>query len=485
MAHCCERQPLLPIKGGHEIKTVPSVPCNQKHQCAVLLRPFRDWLPPISVYFGCVHNELVALSNRHLVQRLVTKKRVAQRVANHWHMNLPQFKTRKYSEEEVIKNTSLVRRKRVKLAFEKIRERGLLDKDCNVQAFIKHEKSNVPDYADKAPRLIQYRSFKFTAAFQQYLQPIEHQIFKLGQNFGMRSKPNERLFAKGLNSWQRGEWVSHHWSKFSKPKAWLWDVSRLDAHMSKFLRELIEFPTYHRCNKNTRWFTSKMASNKCWTANGIHYTSRYTMCSGEACTSLGDSIVVAAALKYAYRNVKHSMLVDGDDSIIITESDAEIDNIFDDLGLPMKLEIANSIHEVDFCQCRPIRVGGRWRMVRDPIRILSRSPVTIKNFTGDQAYRDWLSSVGVGELACNDGVPVIQEWSIKLKSYGNMRKHFVDEVLIRRIGEKFTGPRPITSQAREDFALAFGIMPDTQRQWESEIRKRAVPFAITRSEPGL
>lgn len=486
MAICCARQELVPLKGGHKVLKTPVVPCNQKHGCVQVVPKIRDWLPNLSVYYGCVHNELVALYNRHLVQRLEAKTEAVEAVAKHWLQLFPRKRTRVYSEEEVVRNTSASRRKRVLDAFKAIAVEGLGRKDELIRSFIKLEKAEADGAEEKSPRLIQFRSFKFTAEFQRYLQPIEHHVFKLGQReidgkLEVKASKPERLFAKGMNSWERGEWVAKQWSKFRNPRAQLWDVSRLDAHMGKLLREKIEFATYRRCNREVNRFLAAMAENVGWTANGIKYKSSYTMCSGEACTSLGDSVVVAAALKYAYRNVKHAILVDGDDSIVITENGAEYDDVFADLGLPMKLEEAHSIYEVEFCQCRPIRVGGAWRMVRNPYRVLNRATACTKNFTGEQAYRDWISSVGVGELACNDGVPILQQFGVALKSVGKMREHFLHEVMSRRPHEKFRGPQVITSETREDFACAFGIMPDQQRSWEQDLQQ-AVPYLGLRSD---
>lgn len=478
----CSVKPLIELPRDHKILRVPAVPCDHKHGMWRLLSPLREWFPRIGFYYGCLANELAALHNRHLIRKIEPVPARFRFVADWWRRQLPQVRCTEWTEAKVLANTPTSRKKRVERAFSDLHRYGLTDRDVKVQAFIKHEKAEdtpADPLGAKDPRMIQYRSFKFTARLQQYLLPMEHKIFKWGQTLEKATSLKDRLFAKGMNSWQVGSWVADNWADFARPRADLWDVSRFDAHMGKLVREYLEFPVYRKMNPDIAWMLQAMRKNKCRTKNGVVYESSYTMCSGEACTSSGDSLVMAAVLKYIYRNTDARILVNGDDSVVICDDSFKPDHtVFEDCGLPTKYETADIMEHVEFCQCRPVKVGGRWRMVRNPIRVLSRSVHTIKNFAGVGPYADWLSSVGVGEVACNDGVPILQQWGMYLKSHGNMRNHFLEEVMARRPGEKFRGPANIDSEARISFALAWGIMPDQQRAWEQQCREmesRVVP----------
>lgn len=466
-------RPLVEIPKDHTILSVPTSPCVHSSGMWKLVKSFRDWLSPIGFHYGCVVNELVSLHNRHLIRKTDPNPASVAMVARWWKRLLPDVKTSEWSPKKVLDNTPAHRKRRVEKAFSDLDLYGLRKKDTKVRAFIKHEKGAdiaSDSLAGKDPRLIQYRSFKFTARLQQFLMPMEHRIFKWGQSLERATQIKDRLFSKGMNSWQIGSWISENWDSYKYPRADLWDVSRFDAHMGKAVREGLEFAVYRKMNPAISELLESMKRNDCYTKSGIHYRTSYTMCSGEACTSLGDSIVMAAVLKYVYRNCNARILVNGDDSVVICDQDAKPDvAAFGECGLPIKHEQAYMKEHVEFCQCRPVKIQQRWRMVRNPERVLSRSTHTLKNFTGVSPYADWLSSVGTGELACNDGVPVLQQWSIYLKAHGAMRKHFVSEVMMRRPGEKMSGPAPIDTDARISFALAWGIMPDYQRDLEREL----------------
>lgn len=430
----------------------------------------------MSAYHGCLKNELVALHNRHLVQRLTPDILTVRAVAKYWLELLPIWHGfRHFTEEEVIKNTTSSKRKRVELAFAEYHREGYLPKDKVIRMFVKHEKAEdgfdeTPE--DKDPRAIQYRSFKHTSLFKQVLMPLEHRLWKLGQNLEERAQLESRIFSKNLNPRSIAKNLAFGWESFADPVADLWDVSRMDAHMGRDVRECIEFQTYLKGTHGFGPYLDAMRKNRCYSRGGIKYEMEYTMCSGEACTSGGDSIVMAAALKYTYRNTRSHILVCGDDSVVIRERDFSPDfTVFEGLGLPVKFEQAHLFEHVEFCQTRPVMVSGVWQMVRNPDRVLSRSVACIHNFQGEIAYHDWIASVGVGELESGAGVPVIQEMALKFMTFGTARESFVKRYLEHRrtLGSK--EPLKITDATRMSFALAWGISPLAQVWIESLVRE--------------
>lgn len=442
----------------------------------------------MSCYEGCYYNELLALHNRHLVRRLEPVRRTVAAVAQHWLTLFPsQSNYRVWTWEELIANTSPAKKKRVLQAIEDYHREGTLKRDSGVRAFIKHEKGADDPLDDpelKDPRLIQYRSFKWTTLFKKVLGPFEHHLWAIGNDFSADAPNRERIFSKGMNSFSIAANLRHGWDSIPHPVADLWDVSRMDAHLGEYVRELIEFPTYYKSGNKHGFgpFISAMRNNRGWTRGGIKYQSRYTMCSGEACTSAGDSIVMAAALKYIYRDTPHHILVCGDDSVVIRPAGFVPDvSIFAELGLPVKLERAELFEHVEFCQCRPVWDGSAWRMVRNPDRVLSRATYTIQDFQSDETFRDYIASVGRGELASNDGVPVLQSFAEALMAMGKPRQSFEGEFAYR--GEVFHGSKQVTNESRMSFALAWGITPRDQLIYESHFARGGATFSLAKREP--
>lgn len=465
--------------------------CVHKHPITRLFpTTIAEWLSPQCCYEGCVANEQVALHNRHLVRRLEPVRRTVAAVAKHWLTLFPeQSNYRAYSWEELLQNTTPAKIQRTKSAIALYHQEGVNMKDARVRAFIKHEKGldDPEDDAErKDPRLIQYRSFKWTTLFKKVLGPFEHHLWAIGNDFTEKAPMCERMFSKGMNSFSIAANLRHGWDTVPDPVADLWDVSRMDAHLGQFVRELIEFPTYYKTGNRAGFapFITAMRTNKGWTRGGIKYTSRYTMCSGEACTSAGDSIVMAAALKYIYRDVPHHILVCGDDSVVIRPNGFVPDRtVFEELGLPTKYESAELFEHVEFCQSRPVNLGHAWRMVRNPDRVLGRTQYTIKDFPTTMAFADYLASVGRGELASNDGVPILQSFAEALCKVGQWRTTHLEE--FRHRHEIFNGVTPVTDTARASFALAWGWSPESQSTFESHYaRGGAIGLCVERRLPG-
>lgn len=430
----------------------------------------------MSAYHGCVQNELVALHNRHLVRRVEPDIFTVRAIAVNWLRQLPNWLgVAPFTEEMVIENTTPSKRQRVAQAFEDYRLYGYRQRDRVIKMFVKHEKAE--DGLDeppesKDPRAIQYRSFLHTSLFKKHLMPIEHRLWKLGQNLEERAPLCERIFSKNLNPLSIANNLRYGWEQFSEPVADLWDVSRMDAHMGKLVRELIEFPTYRSNSPGIEPFLRTMRNNRCISKSGIKYNMEYTMCSGEACTSSGDSIVMAAVLKYVYRNTRAHILVCGDDSVVIRESGFVPDlSIFEGAGLPVKFEQAALFEHVEFCQTRPVCVDGVWTMARNPLRVLSRAGDCIHNFQTDQAYGDWMAAVGVGELASGAGTPIIQELALRLQTFGKPREHFVKDYLEGKRTNGWKEGRPIADSTRMSYWLAWGWSPQAQRIIESLTRE--------------
>lgn len=476
---------------GAEIIHVPAEACVHKH---ILSNVCPTVGTVCSNFHGCLQNELTSLRERHLVQVDEPNAELLAAVSAWWLAKVPPMRLGMMSEKDVIKHKPPQLKKRTEQAFENIKQEGGVDsRGKQVTGFIKNEKA-IDDEFEKpmieaAPRLIQHRSNEYCARISQWLIPVEIRVWNW--NASMERCPvRERIFAKSLNSFQRATRIVAMWKKFSDPIALLLDHSRFDAHLTLPLLERLEFDLYRKWIKDHRFhdLLEAQKKNRGKTRNGIIYKCPGRKMSGEYNTSLGDSLINAAMLLYWVRNVASETLIDGDDSVIVLERKdwKKLDpRFFGDMGMTTKVEYAEELEKIEFCQCRPVQISkGVWRMIRNPARVLSRTTFTEKKFLHERAWRDWITAVGVGELACNQGVPVLQHWAMQmiLAADGRRKEKMINEILRRRDEPKLWHPVVVDPIARESFERAWDWPIAEQLRFEKVlIPKISITRAIEES----
>lgn len=375
----------------------------------------------------------------------------------------------------VIARRSARLKRRYEQAYADLARWGLHPGDAKVRAFVKFEKAPLADLAAGTPRLIQYRSPKYTAAIARYLMPVEDWLFKLGPD-GPTSDTAERVFAKGLNTWQLGERMAatRRWGDATR---WvLLDHSRFDAHVHANYIRHGEEPVYRwLVGDGVKPLMRQQVRNIATTHNGLRYTCRGKKMSGEYNTSLGDSLINWALLLSFVGEVDADIVINGDDSVISVHKDdlGRLDfDWFRKNGWTTKTEVVDCLEHVQFCQANPVEIRtGEWRMVRQPVRAWSRMAYSVKNYRGTGWYR-YIRAIGEAELACSDGVPIMQALATCYVRHGGSHQALLLEgepVGYRARLEPCTRPEPKepTIEARASFARAFGIQPSEQRAYEA------------------
>jgi len=403
---------------------------------------------------------------------------MVQKTWNYILGKLPKFNISKFNAEQLLAGKAQSQRKRVARALDNLKRFGWSMNDAVVRMFIKFEKapddpSDPPE--GKAPRCIQHRSYEYTTRLAQYLMPLEHKVWNWNRDF-KKAPVEERFFAKKLNSFERARRIVAM-DRFPNTVFLLLDHSRFDAHLT--LDKLgMEFAFYRRFIKSSEFdaLLDCQVKNICYGRSGIKYLSLGRKMSGEYNTSLGDSLINMFMLAYWIREIDGELFVDGDDSVVAIDSSSirKLDfNYWKRMGMNTKIEQTALLEEVEFCQCRPVKLSGGYRMVRNPDRVMSRSPYTIHTFNDSNSYRKWLASVAAGEYACNEGVPILQEYAFALGRAAGVEhtKGMLGEVLARRPGEHFHGynKRPISLETRRSFHLAWGISPTVQLDIEKNL----------------
>lgn len=367
-------------------------------------------------------------------------------------------------------------------ALQQIKDQGMLPKDFAVKMFVKPDKYETGAIATKTPRAIQYRSPKFNLQFSRYIKPFEHYVYA---NVTLGNWTKTRAIVKGLNNYERAELFLEKVAAFRKPRFYLIDHAKFDSTIRKeHLR------TTHRKyakafhSKNLMKYCRAQLSNKGYTKGGIVYKTQGTRMSGDPDTGLGNSVVNGDCLhEWLYLNgvTKYEIMLDGDDSIVIVEDGKEMNNTyFSSLGFETVIESTLDIQRVEFCKSR-LMVNPRPCFIRNPIRTLSNTMTSLKKYPR-HLMKDWVSAVGMCELACNDGIPVISTYGRRLRDF-SQRQLFDEDTLWKMgnlAGKKFD--TPIHQETREEFAQVWGVGIECQIALEDQFKTSTDETFIATSE---
>lgn len=367
-----------------------------------------------------------------------------------------------WTREQVLETRDPSVRQRYADAYASLDLRRLSREDAKISAFIKNEK--VDEIKDK-PRLIQARTPRFNAEIARYLAPYERALYKsdLGKHF-----------TKGLNSFQKAEALLRL-SMLGNDLVYInLDATAYDSSEGVPLLKM-ESKAYSGampCSK-LQMMLSWQRSNHGRTRFGIKYFSKGRRMSGDYNTSLGNGTNMYVIIKswLLSSGVEGDFILDGDDSVVVVRR-ADVGKLdpawFAKFGVDIKMIRHYSIYDVKFCQSRLISTSNGYRLVRDPIRMLSHAPYCIDAIPG-AGWKKWCSAVGDCELACNGGVPVLQEYALMMKRAGGGERPLVNRCFNRARAET-TRQLPITPEARADMWSITGWTVQQQLALEEMFR---------------
>lgn len=464
-------------------------------------------------YFSqCVHNEQDALENRHHLtpnwkmyhhidntyvgdgtdtpERKLYRKlyririRLAEQLGNFYtnDVNMP------LSREDIVNKLKSGVKKRYILANKQINDGRLYNFEgkAPTMAFIKWEKMDAVKMTGTA-RLIQFKSYKFTLFHKQLLQPLVDADKVITSVF--YHQPFNTIRTSGMSQIECAELFKSEWDSLKRPAAALLDCSKFDGHVDfhQLELELIVLQQAYSGKVAHEVFDKlmyKLFKKSGYTQNGIKYKADGSRDSGVASTAKGNSdinhvnlrtVILFAISKYLeidflhmtiadLHRVIHYLHVHGDDSVIIGEADfikvfeKVCIEIMKCLGHDVKISIVYEFEQISYCQCSPVDMGNFYKMVREPIRSLSRGAYSEK----EQPWSQYFAAIGLCELAVHSGVPILQSLGIS---------HIVKSGLSRPLRSyqqdtTFSGSEPaiipISEVTRWSFFRAFGIHPEQQ-----------------------
>lgn len=366
----------------------------------------------VKVHRSCLCNELVALRNRHLVDRGI-KEYSPPYIYETTKFLLNKLDSKMGTVEpisltEVCKSYKGSKKRmyfRAKLDYE---QGGFNLKYSKIKMFVKPDKYDAVKVETKAPRAIQYRHPIFNLLLARFLKPIEHKLYSILDGDGCR------FSAKGLNVPQRAAELVKQASFFDDPVFLLLDHKTFDSSVTvEHLKLMAKHYRKWSPSKILAWLLSMQLNNKGITKNGIRYSIKGTKMSGDFNTALDNTFLNYLCLSsWLNKNkVYGKLLVDGDDSVLTIEH-SSLNRLMADFihfrkfGFETECEIVHQLSEVEFCRSKLLPTEKHPTLAREPIRALSNLCVSLKQYSG-KARSKYLAGNALCELHRSVGVPIL------------------------------------------------------------------------------
>lgn len=434
-----------------------SGPCSFRTKLFILASPTIAYR--VRTHASCWHNELAALTDRHLIApaRDPDLTYIRQSVKE----ILPTLVVpglRKVSHWDIARNYVGGKRRMYMRAAELIDQVGWRDTWANVSMFVKPDKYPEGAISTKAPRAIQYRHPAYNLLVGKYLHVYEHALYTHPD--GVSQTP---WLAKGKNQQQRAQILLDKIACFKDPLFVCLDHSRFDSTIGPELL-VIEQLVYWRQFKSKflRFLLRKQLNNKGYSKSGIKYFVKGTRMSGDYNTGLGNSIINYLCLRSWLKNAnaRGEIFLDGDDSIVIVEAAdfSKLDmNHFSRFGFKTKMGTTRDVTQVEFCQSRLLPSGPV--MARNPFRALSHLAVSIKGYPA-KTWPRIQQARGMCEALGSSGVPILEAYGKALMC--GVKPLFDDQDYQKWLVARTTEKREITDEVRLEFYNAWGIDPYSQ-----------------------
>lgn len=363
-------------------------------------------------------------------------------------------------------------------AVESLSMRRVERSDSRLKTFVKAEKLNLTIKQDPVPRVIQPRDPRYNVEVGRYLKPVEHKIYDAID--GLFGGPT--VFSK-YNAFQQARHIYEKWTSYPNPVCVGLDASRFDQHVSEQALKF-EHGLYRAIFKSVeldnllRWQLDNFGVARA--ADGeFSYKKRGGRASGDMNTSLGNKFLMCLMCKSYMdsKNFRIDLVNNGDDCLLILdqknlESLSDIDEWFKLFGFKLTKEKPVSVFEhIEFCQTKPVKVNGTWRMVRNVSTCLLKDTTVINLGHREDEYRKRLRFIGdCGAATCAD-VPVLGRFYQMLKRIGcdGKTSHQLSEYdyYVRSSRDAHCHHDSPDASGRYSFWLQTGILPDAQIELEN------------------
>lgn len=346
-------------------------------------------------------------------------------------------------------------------------------RDAYLTTFVKAEKINLDVKCDPVPRVIQPRNPRYNVEVGCFLRPLEKKMYDaIDKLFGSPT------IVGSYNSYTQAQVIRSKWENYTKPVCVGLDASRFDQHVSAQAL-LFEHSIYNRIfrkKKLARLLDMQIKNRGVARAKDgwFPYSKIGSRMSGDMNTSLGNKILMCLMAKsfIDHIGVECSFINNGDDCLMILDAKNltrlhAMENWFKDFGFTIVREMpVYEFEQIEFCQTRPVKVNGIWRMVRNMKTCLTKDVTCINLGHRVDQYEAWLYDVGVcGESVAGD-VPVLGAFYAMLKRLGKpgFYQGYDDDFKWYRTASANARLTHNTTDAygRYSYWISSGLSPDEQ-----------------------
>lgn len=373
------------------------------------------------------------------------------------------------------------KKKRYEDACESLLRESATQKDAKIKSFVKIEKINFSSKPDPAPRIIQPRTFRYSAALGKIIKHLEKPLFKtIKEIFGGPT------VLKGLDCVGQAKALEEMWNQFDNPVAIGLDASRFDQHCSVEMLEWEQtiWPMMTTSKRQLKRLMKMQLYNNgtAYVEDGkVKYKTNGSRMSGDMNTSSGNCLIMCAMVWTYCKSLgikKFRLANNGDDCILIVESKhlnnvtSNLNTFFTSLGYTMKMDKpVYEFEQISFCQTQPVFDGVQYRMCRDPRIAMAKDLCCLLNITTDNhKMKVWHNAMRCGGLALTSGIPCWQSFYTMFPSSDEKvgkkemtLNNLYESGMFRMISsDRSLFSKVITDEARFSFWKAFGILPDDQ-----------------------
>ncbi len=359
-------------------------------------------------------------------------------------------------------------------ALESLYRTALCRKDANLRPFTKFEKQAL----DKACRIINPRSPRYTLVLGKYLKKAEHIMFDaINEIWGAYTT---HTVLKGVNVVEAAAVLHKKWMRFNNPVAIGLDAKKFDMHVSIPALQY-EHSFYNNVFKSgeLRKLLSWQLVNKgkAYCPDGsVDFRMPGTRSSGDLNTSLGNCIIMCSLIWAMCRelNVEAELCNNGDDCVLIVDAQhvgrvmETVATWFVRYGFRMEVETpVVDFERIVFCQSSPCWDGRNWRMVRDVRTCMKKDPMCLLPITNEKSLRKWMGAVGECGMALVPGIPVMRQFysvftRCGLKTTQRYREHVFRTTSMMERVDGLDGDWEPTPASRASFYVMTGLTPDVQ-----------------------